>query len=109
QEIMIQISGGPNAPVDAAPPETLEDLVRILQIKHPSKSVVVTLRLPQQNLKIQGQNLTQLPRTVLDALSPTNSAGQGIVSVALRQIEVPARHVIVGNQFVKIRVKRETE
>jgi hypothetical protein len=109
KEVTIHVAGGTIAPVDAAPPETLDDLVRTLRVRHPSKSVVVTLAVPSQDLKIHGQNLSQLPRTVLDALSPTNAAGRGIVSGSLRQTVLPSRHVVVGAQQLRMRVKRITE
>jgi hypothetical protein len=109
QEATIFFAGGPNAPVETAPPESFDDLVKVLGRKHPSKSVVVTLQVPSQNLKIAGQMLPRLPRTVIDALSPANAATRSIVSPTLQQTVVPASHVIVGSQQVRMRIKRENE
>jgi hypothetical protein len=109
QTVGLFFAGGAQAPVDVAPPDGLDDLVGNLRTRHPAKSVVVTFQVPTQGLKMRGRNLTDLPRTIVDALSPANAAGLGMVSTGIRQIVVPTDHVIVGGQQIQVRVKRLDE
>jgi hypothetical protein len=108
-EIVLQFAGGPTAPIDVAPPDGFDDVVRNLGARHPSKSIVVSMQTPTQSFKFRGQNLTDLPRSAIEALSPQNAVGRGLVTGGLLQTVVPAQHVIVGQQAVRVRVKRLDE
>lgn len=108
-QVLLQFAGGPNAPVDVAPPEGLPDIVRNLSARHPPKSIVVSMQSSSPSFKFRGQNLTDLPRTALDALAPQNAVGRGLVSSGLIQSRHAARHVIMGVRGLRVRVKRLDE
>ena len=57
----------------------------------------------------RGEKLSDLPRTALDALNPSNSIGRGLVGGGVEQSVTPTAQVIVGARPLRIRVKRKDE
>lgn len=86
--IKIEVSSGPSATVDAAPPETLADVRRLVNRMYNARQLVVRVMQPGEGTSVNGRILENLPGSVLDSLR----TGASVKTQILHRSSV--RHVL---------------
>lgn len=105
--LQIEAASGILAPPDRAPPENMKQLLESLQSGYPARSVVLSLGLPHEGLKLRGELLHDLPTSVLDSLSmATQERGEQTFNSVRRTVHGTQR-IVVGKKSIRIRVRSE--
>jgi len=103
--LVAEIASGDKVKPDLAPPESLRQLLSNIQEDYSAKSVVVSLKVPTDGLKIRGQVIRDLPLSVIDALNTSSSArSEQLFQTVIRDVHGTTR-VVSGQKQIRIRVR----
>jgi hypothetical protein len=105
--LQIDASSGVLAPPDRAPPENMRQLLQSLQEGYPARSLVLSLGLPQEGLKLRGELLHDLPASVIDSLSLATRVRGSQVFNSVRRAVHGTQRIVVGKKSIRIRVRSE--
>lgn len=105
REMEIEVAPGGDTVPDLAEPESIDDLVRNLQVSYPDDALVVSVRMPGQGALIRGRTLYNLPASALDALRPGASTDGAEPLSNVRRTVVPLGRVVLGRDRVRLRVR----
>jgi hypothetical protein len=105
--LQLEVASGPYAPPDRAPPENMRQLLESLQEGYPARSVVLTLGLPLEGMKLRGHVLRDLPGSVADSLAmATLQRGEQTFQSSVKRVH-GTQKIIVGRKLIRIRVRSE--
>jgi hypothetical protein len=107
QEVRIRLSPGYMTDRVLAPPESFEELLAVLpRLEFPDESIVATYELPQESAAaFRGHVASRLPPGMADTLSSTTTSAAPLVFGAVRQVVVPTKGFITGQDFVRVKVR----
>ncbi len=105
RELDVEVSGGGETAPDLAEPESLEDLVRNLQVRFPDDALVVSVKMPGSGVTLRGRVVQNLPSSALDALRPAVSTDGGDPVWNVRRTVVPVGRIVIGRDRVRLRVR----
>ena len=107
--VNVELAGGRFVRPDAPTPQTITQLLALVQKGYPGRSVVLSLYQPSTSLALDGQVLANLPSSVVDALQ-AGSAPQEVSMLQSKQRHVFATpEIVTGRQMLRLRVKSEVE
>jgi hypothetical protein len=105
--VEILVEPGDQVRIEQPKPNSLDDLFRMVRAGYPSTSLVLSLKLPQQGVKLRGQLVDALPGSALDTLQPSNESEKPSVFSTYQRLERPGREVLVGSAKIKLNVREE--
>jgi hypothetical protein len=105
--VEIQVEPGDQVRIEQPKPNSLDDLFRMVRAGYPSTSLVLSLKLPQQGVKLRGQLVDSLPGSALDTLQPANESEKPSVFSTYQRLERPGREVLAGSAKIKLNVREE--
>jgi len=102
--VKLEVTAGDAARIEAAPPETLEDLLEIFRSLLPGNTYAVTLYTANEGVAIGGRIVRDLPPSVADRLHPTSDTETTAIYRAMARSVSPASRVINGSLSTLIKV-----
>jgi hypothetical protein len=107
QEVRIRISPGYMTDRILAPPESYEELLAALpQLEVPDESLVATYELPNEAAAaFRGRVATRIPPGMADTLYSTTQSAEPLVFGAVRQVVLPTKGFIAGQDFIRVKVR----
>ncbi len=105
RDVELEVSGGGETTPDLAEPESLDDLVRNLQVRFPDDALVVSVKMPGAGVTLRGRVVQNLPSSALDALRPGASTDGGDPVWNVRRTVVPVGRIVIGRDRVRLRVR----
>lgn len=105
--VEITVEAGDQVRIEQPKPDSLDDLFRMVRAGYPSTSLVVSMKLPQQGVKLRGQLVDSLPGSALDTLQPANESDKPAVFSMYQRLERPGREVLAGSAKIKLNVREE--
>jgi SpoIVB peptidase S55 len=105
--VELLIEPGDEVQLDHPRPDSLDDLLRVARSGYASTSLVVSMKLPSQGVKLRGHLVRSLPGSALDALSSANGAERVTPLPTIERREIPVGHVLKGSARLKLNVRRE--
>jgi hypothetical protein len=103
-ELEVNVQAGSGVQPDIAPPETLDEVVTSLSVRHRASDLVVTLTLPGRGLLYRGRVLRRLPRSVVPILEAPNGTGAESTAEIARVVD-RTPWVVQGGARLKVPVK----
>jgi hypothetical protein len=113
QELVV-MAGSPTAfyewDQDRAPdkyrPQTLDDLVRLIETYPSEESLIVRLYGPSRGVVHRGRELASLPPSKWHALSASSTGGEttAVSGTVLSEVVEMTGNVVIGGTFVRVRV-----
>jgi len=107
QTIEIAVEAGDDVQPDLPLPSTLNDILRNVTSGWPATTMLVSTKLADAALRLQGHVVTGLPASAMDALRLRNSSAPSVIHSTQRRLEVPIGKVLYGSAKLKLKV-RET-
>jgi hypothetical protein len=106
-EVRIKLEPGYGEDRVVPPPESFEDLLRVLpQLNFPGESMVASYDIPDEGAAAFGGKIAnRLPQGAVDTLRPTTSSVQPTVFGATKQEVIPTSGFIVGEDTVRVSVR----
>ena len=106
--VRLEVAAGDAATVDAAPPESLDDLIRALRKLLPGNVFAVTLYTANEGVAIDGKLVRDLPASAIDKLHPRSRTQRAALYRPMARSIYPSRRVIDGaaSTLVKIADKK---
>lgn len=107
QTIEIAVEAGDDVQPDLPLPQNLNDILRNVTSGWPATTLLISTKLTDGALRLQGHVVTGLPASAMDALRLRNSSAPIVMHSTHRRLEVPIGKVLYGNAKLKLKV-RET-
>ena len=105
--LVVEASSGSLAQPERAAPVKLTQLLSALEDGYPARSVVISVGVPYEGLKLRGQVIRDLPSSVLDSFNTAAVIRDDqAFHPALRTVHATQR-VISGKKSIRIRVRSE--
>jgi len=105
--LTFNVGGGDQFGPDAAPPASLDDLIRIIESLYRATDLVVEYKTPAAGVKYRGENLKRLPMSAVAVFNAQNATGTQSAPDLIR-VKNETRWVIYGpGQSISIRVKEK--
>lgn len=105
--IRLQVSAGDSAPLDAAPPESLDDLMSALEKLLPGNVIAVTLQTASEGVAIDGKLVRDLPASAIDKLRQRSRTDRTTVFRSMARTVSPTRRVINGTRSILVKIARQ--
>lgn len=105
--LVLEASAGSLVKPEQAVPETLSQLLSSLEETFPARSLVLSLRLPGQGVKLRGRVIPDLPLSVLDSLSVGTQTRTEAVFSTVRHQPFPHGRVLAGKRSLRLRVQSD--
>jgi hypothetical protein len=105
--VEITVEPGDQVRIEQPKPNSLDDLFRMVRAGYPSTSLVVSMKLSQQGVRLRGQIVDSLPGSALDTLQPANESDKPTVFSTYQRLERPGREVLAGSAKIKLNVREE--
>ena len=105
QLAVIVIAGG-NAPTDAAPPDSLDDYLDVIQKGHRNTDLVALLPTTSQGMQYHGKLLKKLPPSVLGILDDSSTSEVAAAADIVQLVE-PTDWVLSGQATVRVPIRQE--
>ncbi len=106
QALEIAIEAGDDVQPDLPLPRNLDDLLRNLTRGWPATTLLVSTKLPDGGLRLQGHVVTGLPASAMDALRLRNATAPNLIHATQRRQEVPIGKVLYGSAKLKLQVRQ---
>lgn len=106
QTVRLAIEPGSSVRVERPRPRNIADLVRGVQDRFSSTSVVASLKMPSRGLRFEGHVVRSLPRSALNSLrrvTGTGPQGNPFITYLRRPVEVG--EVVAGSEHIDLRVR----
>ncbi|RLB46886.1 MAG: hypothetical protein DRI90_26905 [Deltaproteobacteria bacterium] len=90
-----------------APPESYADLVRVLpKLDFPAEALIATYQLPKEaGAAFEGKVAHRLPPGAADTLRPTTKSLAPMMFGAFKQVVIPLKGFVIGQDSVEVRVR----
>lgn len=105
QALEIAIEAGDDVQPDLPLPRNLDDLLRNVTRGWPATTLLVSTKLPDGALRLQGHVVTGLPASAMDALRLRNATAPSLIHATQRRQEIPIGKVLYGNAKLKLQVR----
>ncbi len=105
--IRVQVSAGDSATLDAAPPKSLDDLMKALGKLLPGNVFAVTLLTANEGVAIDGKLVRDLPASAVDKLHPRSRTQRANLYRPLARSTYPSKRVINGSKAILVKVADE--
>jgi hypothetical protein len=105
QLAVIVIAGG-NAPTDAAPPDSLDDYLDVIQKGHRNTDLVALLPTAGQGMQYHGKLLKKLPPSVIGILDDSSTRDVAAAADIVQLVE-PTDWVLSGQATVRVPIRQE--
>ncbi|RMH36416.1 MAG: hypothetical protein D6689_22560 [Deltaproteobacteria bacterium] len=102
--VKLEVVPGDAAPVDAAPPKTLDDLVAALRKLLPGTVFAVTLYTAESGVAIDGKLIHDLPDSALDRLRTGSRTQRAAAYRPIYRTTAPSSRVINGGKSLLVKV-----
>ncbi len=106
QTVRLAIDPGSSVRHERPTPRNIADLVRAVQDRFSSTSIVASLKMPSRGLRFEGHVVRSLPRSALNSLrrvTGTGPTGNPFITYLRRPIEVG--EVVVGSEHIDLHVR----
>lgn len=104
--VKLEVVSGDGARMDAAAPETLDQLIDMLREKtYPGNVLVATLYIPDEGVTLNGRVVPDLPDSALDTARPAASTRRIEAYKAMLRAVIPAKRVVQGRQEIVLKVE----
>jgi len=107
QTLDISFEAGDEVRPDLPLPRNLNDVLRSITSGWPATTLVVSTKVPDGGLRLQGHVVTGLPASALDTLRLRNDSAVTASQATQHRLEVPIGKVLHGSATLKLKV-RET-
>ncbi|MFH2006735.1 MAG: hypothetical protein ABI333_09135 [bacterium] len=104
--VRIEVASGTYATVDAAPVESIADVLRIISRLYHARQLVVRVLLPGEGTSVGGRIIANLPGSVLDSLRSAVSTKTRIIHRSSFRRAITLPDVLYGSQYIYARVTR---
>lgn len=105
--VRVDIQPGNRARDEQPTPRNLADLVESIEDHYPATSIVTALKMPSRGLRFRGHVVRSLPRSALNALRVSSSAGPDQPFITYLRRTVDMGEVVAGSAHIDLNV-RET-
>jgi hypothetical protein len=106
RQLAVVVIAGGNAPTDAAPPDSLDDYLDVIQKEHRNTDLVVLLPTASQGMQYHGKLLKKLPPSVVGILDDS-STGDVAAAADIVQLVEPTDWVLSGQATVRVPIRQE--
>jgi len=103
--VRLEVTSGDSAPLDVAPPQTVDDLVRAFRKLLPGNVYAVTLYTADEGAAIDGRLIRDLPASALDKLHTGASTSNVGTYRAISRSTSKASRVINGKQSILVKIR----
>lgn len=107
QTLDISFDAGDDVRPDLPLPRDLNDVLRSITSGWPATTLLVSTKVPEGGLRLQGHVVTGLPASALDTLRLRNDSAATVNQATQHRLEVPIGKVLHGSATLKLKV-RET-
>ncbi len=104
--LIVTVVAGDSAPPDAAPPESLDDFLDLIQKGHRNTDLVALLPTHGQGMQYRGKLLKKLPPSVVGILDDS-STGDVAAAADISQLVEPTDWVLSGQATVRVPIRQE--
>jgi hypothetical protein len=107
ESIELVIEPGDEVEIEQPKPNSLADVLRIVESGYPGTSLVVSTKLPSQGVKLRGQLVRSLPGSALDTFQTVNEADKANLFPTYERKEIPLGRAVTGSAKLKLNVRSE--
>lgn len=100
----LEVSSGDSATLDAAPPESLGDLMNVLGKLLPGNVFAVTLQGADEGVAIAGKLVRDLPPSAVDRLHPRSRSQRTRLYRPIARSVYPSRRVLNGSESILVMI-----
>ena len=104
--LAVSVMAGGNAPVDVAPPDSLDDYLDAIQKHHRNTDLVALVQTPTQGMQYRGKLLKKLPPSVVGILDDSSSSDVTAAADMLQIVE-PTDWVLSGQTAIRVPIRQE--
>jgi hypothetical protein len=105
-QLVVTVIAGGSAPTDAAPPDSLDDYLDVIQKQHRNTDLVALLPTASQGLQYHGKLLKKLPPSAVGILDDS-STGDVAAAADIVQLVEPTDWVLSGQATVRVPIRQE--
>jgi hypothetical protein len=102
--VQLEVTAGDSAALDAAPPQSLRDLLAAFRKLLPGNVYAVTLSTAYEGVALRGKLVRDLPPSALDRLHTLAGTGSAASYKTISRSVFPARRVLNGRQTLLVQV-----
>ena len=106
RQLAVAVIAGGNAPTDAAPPDSLDDYLDVIQKEHRNTDLVALLPTASQGMQYHGKLLKKLPPSVVGILNDSSTGDVGVGADVVQLVE-PTDWVLSGQATVRVPIRQE--
>lgn len=107
--VSVGVAGGSAVMPNLPRPETLGQYLKLLQVRHPGRSLVISLNSPTQGLTMRGAIIRDLPASVMDSLYTASKVEARKAFKTVQENVINTSQLIRGKQELRLRVTNEIE
>ncbi|MFI5308152.1 MAG: hypothetical protein ACHQ53_12405 [Polyangiales bacterium] len=107
EKIELAFEPGNQVQLERPEPENLDQIIDNVRMGFPSTSLVVSLKLPSQGLRLRGHVVRNLPGSALDSLQLGGAGTRPTAFATQSRTELPMHEVVVGSARITLDVRRE--
>ena len=105
-QLVVTVIAGGNAPTDAAPPDSLDDFLDVIQKEHRNTDLVALLPIASQGMQYHGKLLKKLPPSVVGILDDSSTTDVAAAADIVQLVE-PTDWVLSGQAIVRVPIRQE--
>jgi hypothetical protein len=106
RSLAVTVVAGSEAPTDAAPPDSLDDYLDVIEKGHRNTDLVAIMPTSSQGMQYQGKLLKKLPLSVAGILDDS-STGNVATAADIQQLVKPTDWVLSGQATVHVPIRQE--
>lgn len=106
RHLVVTVVAGGNAPPDAAPPDSLDDYLDVIQQGHRNTDLVALMPTSSQGMQYHGKLLKKLPPSVVGVLDDS-STSDVVAAADILQLVEPTDWVLSGQATVRVLIRQE--
>jgi len=104
--VIVTVVGGGTAPPDAAPPDSLDDYLDLIQKGHRNTDLVALMPASSQGMQYHGKLLKKLPPSAVGILDDSSTSDVA-ASADIVQLVEPTDWVLSGQATVRVPIRQE--
>jgi hypothetical protein len=106
RSLVVTVVAGGDAPTDAAPPDSLDDYLDVIEKGHHNTDLVGIIPTSSQGMQYRGKLLKKLPPSVAGILDDS-STGNVATAADIQQLVTPTDWVLSGQATVHVPIRQE--
>jgi hypothetical protein len=106
RSLVVTVVAGGEAPTDAAPPDSLDDYLDVIEKGHHNTDLVAIMPTSSQGMQYRGKLLKKLPPSVAGILDDS-STGNAVTAADMQQLVKPTDWVLSGQATVHVPIRQE--